>query len=115
MLTALLGGDNEEILPLKRLIVERSEGNPFFIEEICRALFEQGVLARNGTVRLATPLNVISVPLTVQAILPSRIDRLAVAEKELLQTLAVIGREFPLALIGRMTGKSDHELEPPLA
>jgi class 3 adenylate cyclase/tetratricopeptide (TPR) repeat protein len=115
MLTALLGGDNEEILPLKRLIVERSEGNPFFIEEMCRALFEQGVLARNGTVRLAKPLNDIRVPLTVQAILTSRIDRLALAEKELLQILAVIGREFPLALIGRMTGKSDHELEPILS
>jgi hypothetical protein len=52
---------------------------------------------------------------TVQAILASRIDRLAAAVKELLQTLAVLGREFPLSLIKRVTAKSDDELEPMLS
>jgi tetratricopeptide (TPR) repeat protein len=115
MLTALLGGDDEGSLPLKRLIIERTEGNPFFMEEMIQALFEQGVLVRNGGLKLAKPLNDIRVPPTVQAILASRIDRLPAAEKELLQTLAVLGREFRLGLIKRVTDKSDDELEPMLS
>ena len=96
---------------LKRLIIERTEGNPFFMEEMVQALFEQGVLVRNGAVKLAKPLDEIRVPPTVQAILASRIDRLPAAEKELLQTLAVLGREFSSGLIKRVAGKSDDELE----
>jgi class 3 adenylate cyclase len=115
MLTVLLGGDNEGILPLMKLIIERTEGNPFFMEEMVQALFEQSVLVRNGSVKLAKPLKDIRVPLTVQGILTSRIDQLAAAEKELLQTLAVLGKEFPLGLIKRVTGKSDDELEPMLS
>ncbi len=113
MLTAIVG-DSGETAPLKRLIIERTEGNPFFMEEMVQALFEQGVLVRDGAVTLAKPLSDIRVPPTVQAILASRIDRLAPAEKELLQTLAVLGREFSLGLIKRVTGKSDDELEPML-
>ena len=47
MLAALLGEGVARLAPLKRLIVERSEGNPFFMEEMVQALFEQGVIARN--------------------------------------------------------------------
>jgi class 3 adenylate cyclase/tetratricopeptide (TPR) repeat protein len=115
MLNALLGGDDDELSPLKRLIIERTEGNPFFMEEMVQALFEQGVMVRNGAVRLAKPLKDLRVPPTVQAILASRIDRLAAAQKELLQTLAVLGREFPLGLIKRLTAKSDDELEQMLS
>src|SRR6266446_5212679 len=100
----------DSIEGLKRLIIERTEGNPFFIEEMVRALFEQGVLARNGAVKLVKPLADIRVPATVQAILASRIDRLPAAEKELLQTRAVLGREFPLGPIKRVTDKPDDEL-----
>jgi tetratricopeptide (TPR) repeat protein len=85
------------------------------MEEMVQALFEQGVLARNGAVKLVKPLNEIRVPPTVQAILASRIDRLPAAEKELLQTLAVLGREFSSRLIKRVAGKSDEELERMLA
>ena len=114
MLTALVG-DTGEMAPLKRLIIERTEGNPFFMEEMVQALFEQGVLVRNGAVKLAKPIDEIRVPPTVQAILASRIDRLAPADKELLQTLAVLGREFPLGLIRHVTGKSGDDLEPTLS
>ncbi len=110
LLTALIGDDGST-LPLKRLISERTEGNPFFMEEMVQALFEQGVLARNGAAKLVKPLKEIRVPPTVQAILASRIDRLPAAEKELLQTLAVLGREFSAGLIKRVVGKSDDELE----
>ena len=110
MLAELLGGAGE-LAPLKRLISERTQGNPFFMEEMVQALFEQRVLVRNGAVMLAKPLNDIRVPATVQAILASRIDRLSAGEKELLQTLAVLGREFPSSLIKCVTGKPDAELE----
>ncbi len=110
MLAALVS-DADELAPLKGFIIERTEGNPFFMEEMVQMLFEQNVLVRNGVVRLAKPLNEIRVPPTVQAILASRIDRLAPAHKELLQTLAVLGREFSSGLIKRVTGKADDELE----
>jgi class 3 adenylate cyclase/tetratricopeptide (TPR) repeat protein len=110
MLSALLG-DEAELDPVRRLIAERSEGNPFFIEEIVQALFEQGVLARNGAVKLMRPLIDVKVPPTVQAVLASRIDRLPADEKDLLQTLAVIGLEFRLQLIQRVASHSEVELE----
>jgi class 3 adenylate cyclase len=83
-----------ELTSLKLLILAKTEGNPFFIEEMVQELFEDGVLACNGTIRLAKPLSELKLPATVQAVLASRIDRLPPAEKELLQTLSVIGREF---------------------
>jgi tetratricopeptide (TPR) repeat protein len=85
------------------------------MEEMVQALLEQGMLTRNGAVELVKPLNDIRVPPTVQAILASRIDRLPAAEKQLLQALAVLGREFPSGLIRHVAGKSDDELAPTLA
>jgi class 3 adenylate cyclase/tetratricopeptide (TPR) repeat protein len=109
MLSALLG-DGTDLLPLKRVIIERTEGNPFFMEEIVQALFEDGVLQRDGEVTLAKSMNAVKVPATVQAVLAARIDRLTLDAKDLLQTLAVIGREFPLSLIHAVVAKSDEEL-----
>ena len=109
MLSALLGA-GKELLPLKRLIIERTEGNPFFVEEIVQALFEDRVLQRNGSVKLAKSMNVVKVPATVQGVLAARIDRLPAEAKELLQTLAVLGREFPFALVQAVTRKSDDDL-----
>ncbi|HWN58027.1 MAG TPA: adenylate/guanylate cyclase domain-containing protein, partial [Methylomirabilota bacterium] len=114
MLSALLG-DGKDLIPLKRLIVERTEGTPFFMEEIVQALFEDGVLRRNGAVKLAKSMNAAKVPATVQAVLASRIDRLSAQQKELPQTLAVLGREFSLDLLRHVTLKPDDELEPMLA
>ncbi len=114
MLTALVG-DTGEVAPLKRLIIERAEGNPFFMEEMVQTLFEQGALVRNGAVKLTKQLDELHVPPTVQAILTSRIDRLPAADKELLQTLAVLGREFSWELIRRMTLQTDDELEQMLS
>jgi len=110
MLSALLG-DGKDLIPLKRLIIERTEGTPFFMEEIVQALFEDGVLQRNGAVKLARSMNAAKVPATVQAVLAARIDRLPAQEKELLQTLAVLGREFRLGLVQRVTRKPEDELE----
>ena len=113
MLHALLGSD-ASLQSLKRLIIEKTQGNPFFMEEIVRALVEQGVLVRNGAVRLTKPLTGIRIPPSVHGILASRIDALAASEKALLQTLAVIGKDFPLNLVRHLTGSSDDRLEPML-
>jgi len=99
------------IAALKRLIIERTEGNPFFMEEMVQALFKQGALMRNGAVTLVKPLAELKIPPTVQAILAARIDRLPPAEKDLLQTLAVLGKEFPLGLVREATTRPDDELE----
>ena len=114
MLQALLD-DGHELAPLKRLIIEKTEGNPFFMEEIVQALFDQGALLRNGTIKLAKTLSSIQIPSTVQAVLASRIDRLPPDQKDLLQTLAIIGKEFPLRLVREISGKSDDELDSLLA
>ncbi|HEY2399817.1 MAG TPA: hypothetical protein VGI23_05645, partial [Steroidobacteraceae bacterium] len=85
--------------PLRRIVIEKTEGNPLFMEEIFQGLLEGGSLKRNGGVKLARPVERLRLPPTVQGILSSRIDRLPPEEKDLLQTLAVIGTEFPLSLV----------------
>ncbi|HEY6419721.1 MAG TPA: adenylate/guanylate cyclase domain-containing protein [Candidatus Binataceae bacterium] len=98
MLQSLLG-DSAELAALKRLIIEKTEGNPFFMEETVEVLLDDGALVRNGSIKLIKPLAELKIPPTVQAILVSRIDRLPADEKDLLQTLAVIGREFARSLV----------------
>ena len=110
MLQSLLG-DSAELVPLKRLIIEKTEGNPFFMEETVEVLLDDGALVRNGRIKLVKSLAELKIPPTVQAILASRIDRLPPDEKDLLQTLAVIGREFALGLLRVVVSKSDDELE----
>jgi class 3 adenylate cyclase/predicted ATPase len=110
MLEALLG-DGEGTAPLKRLIIEKTEGNPFFMEETVQVLLDEGSLVRDGAVmRLTKPLGELKIPPTVQGILAARIDRLSAESKDLLQALAVIGREFPMSLIRSVIAKSDDEL-----
>ena len=99
LLQALLGNDASLAL-LKRLLIERTEGNPFFLEESVRALVETGVLVvERRAYRLAKPLVSLQVPATVQAVLAARIDRLPPDEKRLLQAAAVIGTNVPFALL----------------
>ena len=109
MLSSLLG-DDKDLIALKRLIIERTEGNPFFMEETVEVLLDDGALVRNGSIKLVKQLAELKIPPTVQAILASRIDRLPTEEKDLLQTLAVIGREFSFGLIKSVVAKSDDEL-----
>ena len=90
MLNALLGTD-EVVAPLKRFIAEKSEGNSLFMEEIYQALIEEGVLERNGAVKITRSLSQLKIPATVQAILAARVDRLPRGQKDLLETVAVIG------------------------
>jgi class 3 adenylate cyclase/tetratricopeptide (TPR) repeat protein len=99
LLQALLG-DAPSLAPLTRLLIARTEGNPFFLEESVRTLVETGVLVgAPGAYRLVKPLESLQVPATVLAVLAARIDRLPPEDKRLLQTAAVIGTEVPLPLL----------------
>ena len=109
LLAALLG-DAAELGPLKRLVADKSGGNPFFIEELVQGLFDEGVLTRNGGVRMTRPLGQVRVPPTVQGILSSRIDRLPSEEKGVLQTLAVLGKDIPLNLVRQVSPLPEGEL-----
>jgi len=110
LLQALLG-DDPSLVPLKRLLIERTEGNPFFLEESVRALVETGVLVgERGAYRPLKPLDSLQVPATVQAVLAARIDRLPPEEKRLLQTAAVIGTEVPFTLLQAIGELSEEEL-----
>ena len=109
MLSALLG-DGPELAALKHVIIDKTEGNPFFMEETVQVLLDDRALVRNGVVKLMKPVAELKIPPTVQAILAARIDRLPSDLKDLLQHLAVIGREFPMSLVGAVVGKADDEL-----
>jgi predicted ATPase len=134
VLDALLGHD-PSLAPLKRLLIARTEGNPFFLEESVRTLVEVGVLVGEpGAYRLlpdvgaaprgrpevgnhrGLPLPIdIRMPATVQAILAARIDRLPPEEKQLLQAAAVIGTDVPLPLLEAIAEVPDSALPRGLA
>jgi class 3 adenylate cyclase len=98
-LQALLG-DAPSLAPLKQLLIARTQGNPFFLEESVRTLVETRVLVGDrGAYRLAQLVESSQIPATVQAILAARIDRLPSEDKRLLQTAAVIGTEVPWSLL----------------
>src|SRR5712691_2681507 len=110
LLQSLLG-DDAGLEPLKQRVIERTQGNPFFLEESVQTLVETQVLVgERGAYRLARALPSIQVPATVQAVLAARIDRLPPEEKSLLQTAAVIGTEVPLALLQAMAEGSEEAL-----
>jgi tetratricopeptide (TPR) repeat protein len=114
-LQALLG-DDPSLAPLTPLLIARTQGNPFFLEESVRTLVETGVLVgERGANRLARPLESLQVPATVQAVLAARIDRLPPEEKRLLQTAAVIGTEVPWPLVQAIANAPDEALHRGMA
>jgi class 3 adenylate cyclase/tetratricopeptide (TPR) repeat protein len=115
LLEGLLGPD-ASLSPLKSFLLDRSGGNPFFVEEIVRTLIETGVItgARRGY-RVAKPYSSIHVPPTVQAVIASRIDRLPGPEKRVLQEAAVIGNDAPYTLLQEICGLPEDQLRALLA
>ena len=110
LLTVLLGNDTS-LKALKQLILERTEGTPFFMEEVMQTLAEENVLlGERGHYRLEKTPAELHISPTVQGVLASRIDRLTAEEKHLLQHLAVIGREFPLGLVRKVVARPEGEL-----
>ena len=115
LLQGLLG-DDASLAPLTQLLIARTQGNPFFLEESVRTLVETQVLVgERGAYRLAKALPGIQVPATVQAVLAARIDRLPTEEKQLLQTAAVIGTEVSLPLLQAIAELPEETLHRGLA
>jgi class 3 adenylate cyclase/tetratricopeptide (TPR) repeat protein len=93
-------GSDDMLGPLRARIEARAHGNPLFVEEMVRSLVERGVLrGERGAYVLAAPVEEITLPETVQAVLASRIDRLADRDKDVLQAAAVVGRDVPTELL----------------
>jgi class 3 adenylate cyclase/tetratricopeptide (TPR) repeat protein len=111
-----LVGDDPSLAPLPDYLMERTGGNPFFVEEIVRALVEEGTLAGcPGVYHLTRPLDQASMPASVQSVLAARIDRLSAEHKPVLQTASVIGRTFAEALLAAVMVEPADKLREALA
>ena len=110
LLEALVGKDRT-LDPLKRALIERTEGNPFFLEESVRTLVETQVLVgERGAYRMTKAPEAWQIPATAQAILAARIDRLQPEDKRLLQAASVIGKDVPYALLGAIADLPEESL-----
>jgi class 3 adenylate cyclase/tetratricopeptide (TPR) repeat protein len=110
MMADLLGTDN--IAPdLQDLILEKTEGIPFFIEEFVRSLRDMGIIERtNYTYHLPTDVDAVAIPSTIQDVIMARVDSLPDAAKEILQAGSAIEREFTYELIKAVTELPEQEL-----
>jgi class 3 adenylate cyclase/tetratricopeptide (TPR) repeat protein len=114
LLADLLGSD-PSTAGLAQAIHRRTAGNPFFTEEVVQALIESGSLQGSpGRYELVTPVDQLQVPATVHAVLAARIDRLAEREKQVLQTAAVIGKEFAEPILAEVAALPARELSEAL-
>ncbi len=106
-----LVGRHPKLGGLRRRVVERSGGNPFFAEELIRSLVEEGALA--GAQGQRTPGAEVGgkLPTTVQAVIGARIDHLGPAARTLLHVCAVIGQEFPHTVLEQVSGTPHGELD----
>jgi class 3 adenylate cyclase/tetratricopeptide (TPR) repeat protein len=115
LLEDLLGSD-PSTEGLADAIHARTLGNPFFTEEFVQSLIESGHLeGGRGSYRLITPIERIEVPESVQALVAARIDRLGALEKQVLQTAAVIGRQFAEPVLDAVAELPQRDLSAALA
>jgi class 3 adenylate cyclase/tetratricopeptide (TPR) repeat protein len=99
LLNALVGTD-EGLEPLKKFLIEKTGGTPFFLEESVRSLVETGVLSGKPAGYHATKsISELKVPVSIEALLTSRIDRLTPVDKRLLQAAAVVGYQVPRSVL----------------
>ena len=104
-------GDDPSLDGICELIADRTGGNPFFIEEVVQSLVDaRSLVGKRGAYRLAASIDRLEIPPTVQAVLAARIDRLDERDKLVLETAAVIGREFSEPVLQRVTELESHEL-----
>jgi tetratricopeptide (TPR) repeat protein len=110
LLEALLGTDSS-VAALMPMLVNRAEGNPFFLEESVRSLVESQVLGGDrGAHRLMKPSATLDIPASVQAILAARIDRLSQDDKRLLQVASVVGKHVSFVLLQAIAELPDEAL-----
>ena len=100
---------------LARRVFERTGGNPFFLEQVCRALVEQGAVSvREGEAVVKGGPETLSLPDTVQAVIRTRLDNLEPQAREVVRVAAAFGREFEHALLADVLGP-DIDLGPAIA
>jgi class 3 adenylate cyclase/predicted ATPase len=110
MASHLLGADELDI-DLTDLILEKTEGVPFFIEEFIRSLKDMEIIeCKANRCRLTKDIQHLAIPSTIQDVIMARVDSLPVGAKEVLLTGSVIGREFDYNLIKSVTGLPENEL-----
>ena len=115
LLEALLGTD-PALRPLRQLLIERTDGNPFFLEESVRTLVETRILTgERGAYRLEKRVQALQIPATAQAILAARIDRLSPETKRLLQAASVIGKDVPFTVLQAIGDESEDRLRQGLS
>jgi class 3 adenylate cyclase/tetratricopeptide (TPR) repeat protein len=110
MVAHLLGSDN--VSPdLQELVLEKTEGVPFFMEEFVRSLLDMELIKRtNHTYHLAEGVDRVQIPSTIQDVIMARVDSLSDAPKEVLQAGSAIEREFSYRLIRAVAGLPEQEL-----
>ena len=107
-----LSGTDPSLDGLDEPIHARTQGNPFFIEELVRELAECGHLeGERGAYRLVRPIDDLGVPVTVQAVLAARIDRLEPEAKQLLQVASVVGEEIGAEALGLTAGLDESQID----
>ncbi len=111
--SAVLGGAN--LSPeLERYVAERAAGNPFFLEEIMRALRDAGGIEERDGQMVLLSAAAERLPTTLTGVLLARLDRLDQRSRSVVQVASVIGRTFPLRLLAEVMGEDTHALEQPL-
>ena len=115
MISGLLGHD-PSVVEVGELIRERTQGNPFFIEEVVQALASSGAMAgERGAYRWTRASAELEVPATVQSLLAARVDGLAENDKLVLHAAAVIGKRFSQRVLRQIVGLPAGEVDRSLA
>jgi tetratricopeptide (TPR) repeat protein len=110
MVTYLLGTENIDG-DLEELILDKTEGVPFFIEEFIKSLKDLNVIERNNSIyQLSKNVEAVSIPSTIQDVIMARVDTLPEGAKELLQSGSAIEREFSYEVIRQVSDLSEQEL-----
>jgi predicted ATPase/class 3 adenylate cyclase len=104
-------GTSADLLPIRQLIIDRTEGNPFFIEECVHALVDEGILGNDGRqVHVLKSVDRVQVPDNVRAVVAARIDRLALVDRRILASASVIGRDVSIDLLSKIVPVSQQSL-----
>src|SRR5450759_2253775 len=104
-------GNDPSLALLSRNVIERAQGNPFFLEELVNALVERGDFeGEKGAYRLKGGIDAIPLPSTVQAVVAARIDRLQDNAKRVLEVASVVGREISISILDAVAGLAPAEL-----
>jgi tetratricopeptide (TPR) repeat protein len=111
MMVSHLLGTEEFDKDLEEFILEKTEGVPFFIEELIKSLKDLKIIEKeDNRYRITKDIKEVTIPATVQDVIMARVDSLPEGSKSLLQAMSVVGRECSYDLLKRLTGLAEQEL-----